>query len=154
MTVQFVSALQYLAHSAGWKSPKFDEKGVCRFEFEDGLRLVCSSPDGRICVLCADLGVVPDEGNLQGEETLRRIGRTAAALMPHGRSVAAARDGRLELFRRIDLSAVTEDEFVREVESFLNEESRWRDCLEENRPATPFTPFSFFSSGSMPDIRI
>ena len=67
MALNLTSAVAVVAGAAGWKLTAPDENGVYHYFLENGLDLDIRSPDGRLCVLSADLGAAPDPARPDAE---------------------------------------------------------------------------------------
>lgn len=152
MGFDFKRAVATVAGEAGWNVAEPDGNGVCHYLLADGLDLDLSSPDGRTLILSADFGEAPQADAPGVEDDWRRIGRLAAAVMKRRASVLAVHDGRLELFRRINLVQTDAAGLVEACRDFLNDEAWWRANLDGGSSAPSGTPsFSFdFSQGWFP----
>ena len=144
-------AVETVAGAAGWNAAEPDGEGVCHYLL-DGLDLDMSSPDGRTLILSADLGGAPQADAPGVDDEWRRIGGLAAAVMKRRASVLAVHDGRLELFRRVDLVQADAAGLVGACRDFLNDEAWWRANLEGGASAySASTSYPFdFSQGWFP----
>ncbi len=135
-----------LAQRAGWSVTAPDGEGIYHFYLEDGIDLDIRSPDGRNCIVSADLGSEPDASSPQAASELQKLGRIAAAGATKRPSVLSLAKGRLELYRRLDLRQVSQDRFIEQVRDFLNDQMWWKNVLSGNAPSS--SPFSAFSAGA------
>ncbi|MGN1149749.1 MAG: CesT family type III secretion system chaperone [Sutterella sp.] len=149
MAFNLASAVAAVAHTAGWRQALPDENGVYHYFLENGLDLDIRSPDGRTCILSADLGEAPDPNMQDAESELIRIGRLAAGIQRRRSSVLSVNEGRLELFRTVDLNAADERRLAAEVRDFLNDQAWWRLNLQ-GASAASSSPFSMQMSGWFP----
>ncbi|MDY6010066.1 MAG: hypothetical protein SPJ12_02825 [Duodenibacillus sp.] len=125
MAYTLSQAVQTVSGAAGWRAAHPDELGVYHYLLQEGLDLDLQSPDGRTLIAGCDMGPAPEE-----DERWELIGRLAAGSTLRRASVLAAEDGRLTLFRRLDLTRVSENELVGGVRDFLNDQVWWRTQLE------------------------
>lgn len=149
MALNLNSAVAVVAGAAGWKLTAPDENGVYHYFLENGLDLDIRSPDGRLCVLSADLGAAPDPARPDAEAEYVRIGRLAAGIQRKRASILSTDEsGRLELFRTVDLSTVQEQRLIEEVRDFLNDQAWWRLNLQgssaQSDSASPFSMSGWF----------
>ena len=150
MPMSLDAAVEALCRAAGWRDVPLDDEGVRHFLLEDGLDLDVRSPDGRVCILSADLGAGPEADQPDADDQYARIGRMAAAVARAQRSTLSVHEGRLSLWRRVPLDA-GEADFCREAREFLNDQAWWRGRLDgADEGAAPVSPFSFGASGWMP----
>ncbi len=151
MALNLSTAVRTIVRAAGWKEARPDASGAYRFRLEKNLDLTIQSPDGVTCVLSADLGPAPDAEDREGEARLRRIGALAAGIASRRASVLSIdkSKGRLELFRRVNLSVVEASQVVDEAAGFLNDEAWWKAQLAEAATST-MSPFAFASGGFFP----
>ena len=146
MGIALEDAVRIIAEAAGWKIAAPDEHGARHYLLEEGLDLDIESPDGRVLVASADLGDAPEAGSPGADEEWVRIGKLAAGVMKRRASVLAANEGRLELFRTVDLSQAGVTELVDAVRDFLNDEAWWRANLSAV-PGQAASPFSMSGMG-------
>ena len=151
MALSLSLAVRTIVRAAGWREARPDAAGAYRFRLEKTLDLTIQSPDGVTCVLSADLGAAPDAGDQAGEARLRRLGALAAGIASRRASVLSINkeNGRLELFRRVNLATTEGAQIVDEAAGFLNDEAWWKAQLSEAATATT-SPFSFASGGFFP----
>ena len=137
-----------LARAAGWSQAVPDSEGRYRYFLDGGIDLDLFSPDGRTCILSADLGAGPEKGASGESEQLRRVAALAAACARDRRSTVCLAGNRIELYRRLALSRLTPDAFVREVRDFLNDEAWWKEALSgEPAPRPSQSMFSINADG-------
>jgi hypothetical protein len=139
----FVNAL---ALQAEWTVTDPDAEGVYHFYLEDGIDLDIRTPDGRTCIISADLGNEPENGTVTGDNEIRMLGKASAASAQKRASVLCLAKGRIELYRRIDLQQTGTLKFIEQVRDFLNDQMWWKNVLSGSAPSA--SPFSGFSSGN------
>ena len=137
MSDQLAEFAGKLARTAGWRETAPDAEGRYHYFLDGGIDLDISSPDGRICILSADLGAVPDKSEGGSGEMMRRVAALAAASVRERRSTVCLSEGRLELFRRLPLSRMNPEGFVREARDFLNDEAWWKEMLSGEPVPSP-----------------
>lgn len=129
MASELETVVRHVSDVAGWKTMAPDSEGVYRYFFEEGLDLEIRSPNGRLLVLSADLGEMPEKGTPAYEERLREVAKLSAGIVRRRASVVSIYDGRLELYRVINMNEATDEDYVYGVRDFLNDEAWWKACL-------------------------
>lgn len=138
----FVNAL---ALQAEWTVADPDAEGVYHFYLEDGIDLDIQTPDGRTCIISADLGNEPELDTVAGNSEIQKLGKAAAASAKNRSSVLCLAKGRIELYRKIDLQQTGTMKFIEQVRDFLNDQMWWKNILSGSAPSS--SPFSSFAPG-------
>ncbi len=146
MSEKLSDFVDVLARQAEWTAPVPDAEGIYHFYLEDGIDLDIRSPEGRTCIISADLGSEPEADSPQASGEMLKLGKTAAAGASKRQSVLCLALGRIELYRRIDLQQTSMAQFVEQVRDFLNDEMWWKNVLSGTAPSA--SPFSAFSGAS------
>lgn len=132
-----------LAEAARWKEPRQEKGGAYRFRLEKGLDITLFAPDGRQCILRAELAPLPAAAP-EREELLQTVVRhqagacrTRASIValerPEESLLPASADGdRLVLQSLLELEA-PQAQFDTAVRDFLNDLAWWRKVLESVR---------------------
>jgi len=142
MGLDLAQAVDSIAQAAGWSHVSADTAGVYRYFLEDGLDLELSSPDGRLCVLSADMGLAPTPDEADSTERLVKIGRLAAGIMKRRASVITVDDSNLQLTRTFDLTTASEQDCIEQASDFLNDEAWWKANLNDTEAPSSTSPFS------------
>ncbi|WP_297218901.1 hypothetical protein [uncultured Desulfovibrio sp.] len=148
------SALAAMAH---WKTPRPEKDGSYRFALENDLSVTLLSPDGRRCVLRAELLSLPPAGP-DREELLRSVLRQQAGICAVRASVVALErpgdslltsgtSGDCLILQSLLELDVPQRQFDEAVRDFLNDLSWWKRVLH----ATPGKATGGESPFAMPD---
>lgn len=140
-----------LAMTAGWKTPRPERDGSYSFRLEDGLDLKVFSPDGRECLLLADLLVLPEAG-YERDNLLRSVAGRQAGICRERASVVALERQEDAAVRGLDGAClilqsrvpvdVSQREFDNAVRDFLNDLAWWKKSLEDPPREEPSSMFS------------
>lgn len=148
MTSPLQQTADIITHAAGWRSAVPDADHVFRFSLEGGLDFELFSPENSTGVLFAELGTVPAQGDVQGEQLIQKVAALAAGCMKKRRSVISIGERGFELYRTFRLADVSEHTLLPEVRDFLNDLAWWKKQLSGNTsPASRPSPFSFSFGG-------
>ncbi len=151
------NAVAALAARAGWRTPPPDGDGAYRFRLVNCPDFTLFSPDGRVCVMRAELMSMPAP-KAERDGLLRLVAQWQAGACRSRASVVALErsdegmptdivpDERLVLFRKVDLSA-GEAVFNAAVRDFLNDLTWWKAACDGSAAGTSGETPSFSLSG-------
>lgn len=134
------SALDAVTAAAGWKPAEPDASGVARFALQGDLAFDMSSPDGRVCILRAELCTLPGNES-EADSLLEKCAAQVVGVCRKRSSVLSLQGDRLVLSRLVPMNAATLAGLMPEqVQSFLNDLAWWQAQISGSRqPASPFS---------------
>ena len=155
-------AVAALAGQAGWRIPSQDADGAYRFCLADCSDFTLFSPDGRLCVMCAELTPVPAAAAeredllrlvLQRQAGVCRTRASIPALEKPGESLLGntAQGERIVLYRKVDLSA-GQTVFNGAARDFLNDFVWWKAACGKPASTSVREGSSFSMLGGMPGV--
>lgn len=140
-----------LAAMAHWREPRSERDGSYRFALENDLTMTLLSPDGRMCILRAELTDIPQEEPAR-EDLLRMVLRHQAGVCTARASVVALEHAGESLLsapatgERLILQALLaldapQHRFEEAVRDFLNDLAWWKHVLNSGQASGTLPPF-------------